>query len=58
MEGHADMDMSVSGGSLAKRLFSARGFTALSHLFVMDWASLWVDLVGGLLIAGALAAWI
>jgi uncharacterized membrane protein YraQ (UPF0718 family) len=24
----------------------------------MDWASLWVDLVGGLLIAGALAAWI
>jgi uncharacterized membrane protein YraQ (UPF0718 family) len=58
MEGHADMDMSVSGGSLAKRLFSARGFTALSHLFVMDWASLWVDLVGGLLIAGALAAWV
>ena len=58
MEGHAGMDMSVSGGSLTKRLLSARGFTALSHYFVMDWASLWVDLVGGLLIAGALAAWV
>jgi hypothetical protein len=58
MEGHAAMDMSVSGGPLARRLVSARGFTALSHSFVMDWASVWVDLVGGLLIAGALAAWV
>jgi uncharacterized membrane protein YraQ (UPF0718 family) len=58
MEGHAEMDMSVDGGSLPARLFSAKGFTAASHYFVMDWASLWVDLVGGLLIAGALAAWV
>ena len=24
----------------------------------MDWASVWLDVVGGLLIAGALAAWV
>jgi uncharacterized membrane protein YraQ (UPF0718 family) len=58
MEGHATMDMSVEGGSLLSRLFSGRGFTATSHYFVMDWASVWVDVVGGLLIAGALAAWV
>ena len=58
MEGHASMDMSVEGGSLLARLFSARGITATSHYFVMDWASVWVDVVGGLLIAGALAAWV
>ena len=58
MEGHAGMDMSVEGGSLLSRLFSGRGFTASSHYFVMDWASVWTDVVGGLLIAGALAAWV
>src|SRR6266581_7197103 len=35
MEGHATMDMSVSGGSFFSRLFSGRGFTAVSHFFVM-----------------------
>jgi hypothetical protein len=29
----------------------AEGFTAISHYFVMDWASVWIDIVGGLLIA-------
>ena len=58
MEGHAEMDMSVSEGPLLKRLTSTEGFTAISHYFVMDWASVWIDLVGGLLIAGALAAWV
>ena len=58
MEGHAAMDMSVSGGSFFSRLFSGRGFTAVSHFFVMDWASVWVDIALGLLIAGALAAWV
>src|SRR5205085_7727905 len=38
MEGHATMDMSVQGGSFLSRLVSGRGFTAISHLFVMDWA--------------------
>jgi uncharacterized membrane protein YraQ (UPF0718 family) len=58
MEGHAEMDMSLSEGSLASRLFSERGFTSTSHYFVMDWASIWVDITIGLLIAGALAAWV
>jgi len=58
MEGHAAMDMSVSGGSFFSRLLSGRGLTAVSNFFVMDWASVWVDIVLGLLIAGALAAWV
>ncbi len=59
MEGHAEMDMSVSeGGTLWQRITSAEGVTAISHYFVMDWASVWLDIVGGLLIAGALAAWV
>src|SRR5947208_19040 len=59
MEGHAAMDMSVAGGgSFVSRLVSGRGFTAVSHLFVMDWASVWQDVAGGFLIAGPLAAWV
>src|SRR5258707_513423 len=59
MEGHAEMDMSVTeGGSLWQRMTSEEGLTAISHYFVMDWASIWLDIVGGLLIAGALAAWV
>jgi uncharacterized membrane protein YraQ (UPF0718 family) len=58
MEGHATMDMSVEGGSVWSKIFSGRGMTAISHFFVMDWASVWVDIAGGLLIAGALAAWV
>ncbi len=59
MEGHAEMDMSVSeGGTLWQRITSEEGFTAISHYFVMDWASVWPDIAGGLLIAGALAAWV
>src|ERR1700747_2427843 len=59
MEGHAEMDMSVTeGGTLWQRITSAEGLTAISHYFVMDWASVWVDIIGGLLIAGALAAWV
>src|SRR6202049_660946 len=59
MEGHAEMDMSVSeGGSLWQRMTSDRGLTAISHYFVMDWAAVWLDIAGGLLIAGALAAWV
>jgi uncharacterized membrane protein YraQ (UPF0718 family) len=59
MEGHADMDMSVpTEGPLWRRIISAQGFTAISHYFVMDWAAVWMDIVGGLLIAGAIAAWV
>ena len=58
MEGHAEMDMSVTEGSLLARITSAPGFTAISHYYVMDWASIWKDIAAGLLIAGALAAWV
>jgi uncharacterized membrane protein YraQ (UPF0718 family) len=59
MEGHAEMDMSVPPeGPLWQRILADRGFTAISQYFVMDWASVWMDIVGGLLIAGAIAAWI
>lgn len=59
MEGHAQMDMAVvDGRPLLVRLTSPEGFTAISHYFVMDWAAVWMDVAGGLLIAGAIAAWV
>ncbi|HZE31139.1 MAG TPA: permease [Actinoallomurus sp.] len=59
MEGHASMDMTVQReGSFARRLFSKEAFTAVSHVFVMEWAAILRDLVIGLLIAGAVAAWV
>jgi uncharacterized membrane protein YraQ (UPF0718 family) len=48
MEGHGAMDMSADGAS----------FTAISHSYFMNIASLWVDLLAGFLVAGALAAWV
>jgi uncharacterized membrane protein YraQ (UPF0718 family) len=59
MEGHAAMDMSVAGqGSVWQRLRSPAGFTSVSHVFVMEWAAVLRDIVLGLLIAGAIAAWV
>jgi hypothetical protein len=60
MEGHAAMDDMAVGGSRStwQKLRSPEGRTATSHFFVMDWASIWTDIVLGLLIAGALAAWV
>jgi uncharacterized membrane protein YraQ (UPF0718 family)/YHS domain-containing protein len=58
MEGHGDMDMSVTEGPLLSRIFSGRGVTAVSHYFYMDAYSLWQDLALGFLISGALAAWV
>ncbi len=62
MEGHASMDMSPSdqdcslnNKTIVDRIISSRGKTAISHYFFMDWASLWPDIVFGLLIAGALS---
>jgi hypothetical protein len=59
MEGHAAMDMSVeAGGTVWQRLFSGDGFTSVALYYVMDWASVVRDIVIGLLIAGAFAAWV
>jgi len=59
MESHAAMDMSIrSEGSFWQRLRSPAGFTSVAHVFVMEWAAVIRDIAGGLLIAGAIAAWV
>src|SRR6516165_10756882 len=58
MEGHAEMDMSVEGRSFWQRISSPEAITATSHYFVMDWAMVWKDIAGGVLITGAISAWV
>jgi hypothetical protein len=59
MEGHAAMDMSVPAeGPIWRRILSPAGFTATSGYFVMDGVAVWRDIVGGLFLAGAFAAWV
>ncbi len=59
MEGHAAMDMSIKAeGSFWRRLLSAEGYTSVSHIFVVEWAAVIRDVVAGLLIAGAIGAWV
>jgi uncharacterized membrane protein YraQ (UPF0718 family) len=59
MEGHAEMDMAVQRqGTILQRLVSREGFDSTAGYFVMDWAAVWRDIYLGLLIAGALAAWV
>jgi len=59
MEGHAAMDMAIEeGGSLWHRLRSRSALTSISHIFVMEWAAVIRDIVAGLLITGAVAAWV
>jgi uncharacterized protein len=59
MEGHAAMDMTIQGdGSVWRRLRSRQAATSVSHIFVMEWAAVIRDIVIGLLIAGAVAAWV
>jgi uncharacterized membrane protein YraQ (UPF0718 family) len=59
MEGHSAMDMSISiTGTVWERLRSEEGRTSVSHIFVMEVSAVWKDIVGGLLLAGAVAAWI
>ena len=59
MEGHAAMDMSVDDeGGLWQRLRSKQALTSVSHIFIMEWAAVIRDIALGLLIAGAIAAWV
>jgi uncharacterized protein len=58
MEGHATMDMSISGGPLLARIRSPQALTSTSHYFFMNVYSLWRDLLLGFLIAGAIGAWV
>ena len=53
------MDMSIHvSGSFWHRLSSPQGITSVSHIFVMEWAAVIKDVVVGLLIAGAIGAWV
>jgi hypothetical protein len=53
------MDMSVQRrGTVLQRLLSREGFDATAAYFIMDWAAVARDIFGGLLIAGAVAAWV
>jgi uncharacterized protein len=58
MEGHAAMDMSAKGATWAERLRSPEALTAISNIFVMEWAAVLGDIVLGLLLSGAIAAWV
>ena len=59
MEGHAAMDMRITAeGTFLHRLRSPEGFTAVSHIFIMEWAAVLRDIVVGLLIAGAIGSWV
>ena len=59
MEGHAAMDMCIQvPGSIWRRIRSPQATTSISHIFVMEWAAVIRDIVIGLLIAGAVAAWV
>jgi uncharacterized membrane protein YraQ (UPF0718 family) len=50
--------MSITDGPFLRRLVSGRAITAISHYFFMDVYSVYIDLGLGLLIAGAIAAWV
>ena len=59
MEGHAAMDMSIEdGGGFWHRLWSRQGLTSVSHIFVMEWVAVIRDVAVGLVITGAIAAWV
>jgi uncharacterized protein len=58
MEGHAAMDMAAQGSTWWTRLRSPGAFTAISNIFVMEWAAVLPDIVLGLVLAGCIAAWV
>jgi uncharacterized membrane protein YraQ (UPF0718 family) len=58
MEGHAAMDMAANGDTWWARLRSPGAFTAVSNIFVMEWAAVLPDIVLGLVLSGCIAAWV
>jgi hypothetical protein len=58
MEGHAQMSIGEQKGRWRDRLLSSEGWIAIRHGFVMNWMMLWKDILVGVLIAGALSAWV
>jgi uncharacterized protein len=58
MEAHAAMSMAQQHGTWMHRLSSREGWIAVSHGYVMNWTMLWREIGVGLLLAGALGAWV
>jgi uncharacterized protein len=58
MEGHAAMSMEQRTGTWVQRLGSRSGWVEISHAYVMNWQMLWKDISIGILVAGALSAWV
>jgi uncharacterized membrane protein YraQ (UPF0718 family) len=58
MEGHAAMDMAATGDTWLARLRSPEALTAVSNIFVMEWAAVLPDIVLGLVLSGCIAAWV
>lgn len=58
MEGHAAMNMSARGATWLERLRSPGALTAISNIFVMEWAAVLGDIVLGLVLSGCIAAWV
>jgi hypothetical protein len=58
MEGHAAMDMAATGDTWLARLRSPGAFTAVSNIFVMEWAAVLPDILLGLVLSGCIAAWV
>src|ERR1700682_2842021 len=56
--GHEHGSMEAEGGSVVERLRDPGTRVAIAQNFVMDFSMLWKDLLGGFLIAGALAAFV
>ena len=52
------MDMAIPAGPPAAQHFFEEGKTAISHYFIMDWASLWKDILIGIFLASAIAMWV
>jgi hypothetical protein len=59
MEGHAGMDMTIkTNGTLGQRIVSAEGRSVIARAYAMNWASVWTDILLGVVVAGALNAWV
>jgi uncharacterized membrane protein YraQ (UPF0718 family) len=56
--GHDHGSMESQGGSVVERLRDPATRVAIAQNFAMDFSMLWKDLLGGFLIAGALAAFV
>jgi uncharacterized protein len=58
MEGHAAMNMTAKGDTWLARLRAPEAFTAISNIFVMEWAAVLPDILLGLVLSGCIAAWV